>query len=378
MPFVSHRAKLSLSDAELAELTRISSARTESAVRVLRSKILLLYSHGATVSAIARDLGIDRPRVELAISKAISFGVLLSLDDLPGRGRPAALTPEGRAWVVSLACQKPKDFGYCYELWTTDLLAEHVRSYCEEAGHPSLSKLARGTISKILSASEVQPHKVRYYLERRDPEFDQKMAQVLYTYKEVQIWRDTGPPEGLAAVISYDEKPGIQAIKNTAPDLPPVPGKHRTVSRDHEYERHGTLSLLAGIDLLSGAVLAIVRDRHRSLEFTEFLDLVDSQYPENTKVRIILDNDSAHISKEVRRYLEGKPNRFEFVFTPKHGSWLNIVESFFAKMTNTMLRGIRVASKEEMSRRIELYIREVNQTPVIFKWKYNLDDIQVA
>jgi transposase len=378
MPFVSRRPKLSLSVTELAELTRISDARTESAGRVLRSKIILLYHRGRTVSAIARELAIDRPRVELAISKALSFGAVVALDDLPGRGRPPTLTPEARAWVVSLACQKPVDLGYSYELWSTDLLAKHVRTHCEAAEHPSLARLARGTVSKILNANEVQPHKIQYYLERRDPEFDQKMAQVLYVYKEVQIWRETGPPEWLSAVISFDEKPGIQAISNTTPDLPPVPGKHSTVARDHEYKRNGTLSLLAGIDLLSGEVVAIVRDRHRSLEFTEFLDLADNKYPQGTKIRIILDNHSAHISKAVRKYLEGKPNRFEFVFTPKHGSWLNIVEAFFAKMTNTMLRGIRVVSKEEMRRRIELYIEEVNQTPVIFKWKYNIDDIQVV
>jgi transposase len=378
MPFVSRRAKLLLSETELAELTRTSAARSESSARVLRANILLMYNQGRTVSATARDLSIDRPRVELTVAKALSLGAMVALNDLPGRGRPASVTPEARAWLVSLACQKPVALGYSYELWTMDLLAKHARTHCEQAGHPSLARLARGTVSKILSASDVQPHKIQYYLERRDPNFDQIMAQVLYVYKEVQLWRETGLPEGLAAVISYDEKPGIQAISNTAPDLPPVSGKHQAVSRDHEYKRNGTLSLLAGIDLLSGEVLAIVRDRHRSLEFTEFLDLSDEKYPKGVKIRIILDNHSAHISREVRRYLESKPNRFEFVFTPKHGSWLNIVEAFFAKMTNTMLRGIRVPSKEELRRRIELYITEVNQTPVVFKWKYKMDDIQVV
>jgi transposase len=378
MPFVSRRAKLSLSATDLAELTRISSSRSEAAVRVLRSKILLHYSRGEGVSSIARELSIDRPRVELTIDKALTFGVMVSLDDLPGRGRPATVTPEARAWVVSLACQKPVDLGYSYELWTTDLLAQHVRAHCVECGHPSLSRLARGTVSKILAGNDVRPHKIQYYLERRDPDFDQIMAQVLYVYKEVQIWRQAGLPEGLSAVLSYDEKPGMQALGNTAPDLPPVPGKHATVSRDHEYVRDGTLSLLAGIDLLTGEVLAIVRDRHRSLEFTEFLNLTDEKYQPDTKIRIILDNHSAHISREVRTYLETKPNRFEFVFTPKHGSWLNIVEAFFAKMAKTMLREIRAASKEELKRRIELYIKEVNQTPVIFRWKYNIDDIQVV
>ena len=106
----------------------------------------------------------------------------------------------------------------------------------------------------------MHPHKIQYYLERRDPEFDAQMVQVLHVYKEVEIWREKGaPPPDLVAVLSYDEKPGIQAIENTAPDLPPVSGKYSAIGRDHEYIRHGTLSLLAGIDLLSGEVLGLVR-----------------------------------------------------------------------------------------------------------------------
>jgi hypothetical protein len=148
------------------------------------------------------------------------------------------------------------------------LLAKHVRTQCQAAGHPSLAKLGRGTVSKILSANQVHPHKIQYYLERRDPEFDAKMVQVLHVYREVEIWREKGaPPADLIAVLSCDERPGIQAIENTVPDLPPTPGKHSAVGRDHEYSRHGTLSLLADIDLLSGEVLGLVRKRHRSLNF---------------------------------------------------------------------------------------------------------------
>jgi len=378
MPFISRRPKLSLSDAELAELSRLSDSRSESASRVLRSKMLLLYYRDQSVSEISRQLGVDRPRVERTIEKALEIGALPALDDLPGRGRPAVVTDDAKTWLRSIACQKPVDLGYSYELWTTDLLARHVRAHCIEAGHPSLSRLARGTVSKILSAGEIHPHKIEYYLERRDPEFDQKMAQVLWVYQEVHIWRSTGLPEHLVAVLSYDEKPGIQALGNTAPDLAPVPGRHPSVGRDHEYVRFGTVSLLAGIDLLSGEVLGIVRDRHRSAEFVEFLMLADSKYPKGAKIRVVLDNHSAHISRETRRFLAHNPNRFEFVFTPKHGSWLNIIEVFFAKMAKTVLRGIRANSKDELKRRIELYLQEVNQTPVVFKWKYKLDDLQVA
>ncbi len=225
----------------------------------------------------------------------------------------------------------------------------------------------------------VRPHKVQYYLERRDPEFDAKMVQVLHVYKEVEIWREKGiAPTDLVAVLLYDEKPGIQAIANTAPDRPPVPGKHMAIGRDHEYVRHGTLSLLAGIDLLSGEVLGLVRKRHRSAEFIEFLKLADAHYPTGARIRVVLDNHSAHISKETRAFLATVPNRFEFTFTPKHGSWLNLIESFFGKMAKTLLRHIRVASAEELQARIERYLQEVNETPVVFRWKYKLETLSVV
>jgi hypothetical protein len=138
-----------------------------------------------------------------------------------------------------------------------------------------LAHLVQGTVCKILGQEDIKPHKVRYYLERRDAEFEQKMAQVLCVYREVQVLKKAAAQSKKsaksAAIVSYDEEPGIQAIATTAPDLPPVPGVHATFVRDHEYKRHGTLSLLAGIDLLTGKIHALVRDRHRSREFIEFL-----------------------------------------------------------------------------------------------------------
>ena len=360
-------------------LTALSQSRTEAAGRVLRASILLRYDAGDTVSEIARSLRTNRPRVERCVSKALELGVAQALADLPGRGRRPAMTPGARAWVVSLACQKPKDVGYAQELWTTRLLAQHIRKQCTSAGYPSLSRLGRGTVSKILSANQVRPHRIQYYLERRDPEFDAKMVQVLHVYEEVEIWREkAAPPPDLVAALSYDEKPGIQAIQNTAPDLPPIPGKQLAIGRDHEYIRHGTLSLLAGIDLLSGEVLGLVRKRHRSTEFIEFLQLADAHYPADARIRIVLDNHSAHISRQTRSFLAKLPNRFEFTFTPKHGSWLNLIESFFGKMAKTMLRGIRVASADELKSRIDLYLKEVNKAPVVFRWKYKLETLSVV
>ena len=197
--------------------------------------------------------------------------------------------------MESLACRKAKELGYPHDLWTTRLLARHAREHGAAAGHDCLANLVQGTVCKILGRHEVKPHKVRYYLERRDPAFEEKMAQVLCVYREVAILKQAGAaskkPRKPVAIVSYDEKPGIQAIATTSPDLPPEPGKYRSFARDHEYRRHGTLSLLAGIDLLTGKVHAMVKDHHRSREFIEFLKLLDAAYPARTAIKLVLDSD---------------------------------------------------------------------------------------
>jgi len=152
--------------------------------------------------------------------------------------------------------------------------------------------------------------------------------------------------------ISYDEKPGIQALAVTTPDRSPVVGRHPSHLRDYEYKRLGTVSLLAGLDLHSGKVIETISDTHASGDFIAFLQTLDVAYPDHHQIRLILDNHSAQISKETRRYLQTMPQRFVFVFTPTHGSWLNLIENQFSKMTRTMLRGIRVASKQELIDRV--------------------------
>lgn len=379
MPFERQKPQLLLSEELQQKLELISQSRTEPVQRVERARILLAYAGGQSISAIAEQMRTNRAKVNRCVNKALQFGPPASLADLSGRGRAPVITPQARAWVVALACRKPKELGYSFELWTMRLLATHLRQHCQEEGHASLVRISRGTVSKILSKSQIRPHKISYYLERRDPEFEAKMAQVLYVYKEVALLRESGRGASSGvAILSYDEKPGIQAIETTAPDRPPRPGHAPGWTRDHEYIRHGTLSLLAGIDLLSGRVHGIVVKRHRSREFIEFLKQVDQQYPPEVKIRLVLDNHSAHISKETQAYLAEVPNRFEFIFTPKHGSWLNLIESFFGKMAKTMLRGIRVSSLGELKERIEKYLIEINETPVVFRWKYALDAISVV
>ncbi len=292
MPVKRQRPGLKLPDEQRGRLAVVSRSRSDEQRRVERAQILLAYAEGESIAAIVRRPGTYRRKVERLVDKALELGPLAALDDLKRRGRPPTITSEARAWLLASACEKPKDLGYSYELWTNELLARHAREHCREAGHPSLARLSRGTVSKILNRNDLRPHKVRYYLERRDPEFDRKMVEVLHVYREVEVIREQGgdPAASTTAYLSYDEKPGIQALGTTSGDLPPVPGTFDRIYRDF-------------------------------------------------------------------------------------GSWLNLIECFFARMAKTVLRGIRVASKEELAARIRLFLSEVNRTPVQYRWKYGLDEL---
>ncbi len=380
MPFKRKRPDLILTEAEKKKLQTISRSSKEAFSRVQRARILLAYSTNEAINAIAKRENITRPTVEKCVDKALTGGIEVALSDLKRKGGPPKITAEAKLWVINLACTKPTEHGYASELWTISQLAKHVRNHCQAERQPCLSKAGKSTIHRILNEVSIKPHKIKYYLEKRDPDFKEKMAQVLYIYKEVQILNEkleSGEIERNFTTLSYDEKPGIQATENLSVDLPPIQGKYATWARDYEYRRHRTVSLLAGIDLHDGRVIGLVRDRHRSKEFIEFLKTVDRSYPKDWKIRIILDNHSVHISKETMRALSEFPNRFEFIFTPKHGSWLNLIEIFFSKMARTFLRSIRVKSKAELKQRILKYLEEVNMEPVVFRWKYKLDEIVV-
>jgi transposase len=373
MPRTSTRPKLVLTGEEKKDLEELRRRSRTAAVRdVLRAQILLRYHAGETVSSIARSLKTTRKSVLKWIDKALQMGVKVGMKDTPHKPREAVITDDAKAWVVHLACSKPKDLGYAAELWTRSALARHVRREASAAGFPALAKAGKATVQRILKAQELQPHKVRYYLERRDPEFERKMREVLLVYREVALQNetaDTGSEQPDVITVSVDEKPGVQAIENTAPDLPPAAGKYPTFARDHEYIRHGTLSILAGLDLHSGHVIARVEERHRSIEFIALLKDLDSYYPPRCTIRLILDNHSAHISRETRTYLATRPNRFKYVLTPTHGSWLNLAETLFGKMARTFLKHIRVKSLQELHQRILKGIDEINQMPVVHRWK---------
>src|SRR5664279_536286 len=326
----SRRAKLVLTPEEVDRLERLRRSQTAPRREVQRAEILWGYYAGETIAAIARRVSMTRTSVAKWVGKALKVGLAAGLKDAYHRSREPVITETAKAWVVHLACSKPKEYGYAAELWTRQSLAQH------------------------------------------DPAFESKMREVLLVYQEVMLQsQSSGAPEAPPSVItvSVDEKPGLQALANTAPDLPPVAGQHPTVARDHEYKRLGTASILAALDLQTGHVTARVEHRHRSREFIALLQDLDRYYPPECTVRLVLDNHSAHLSKETQAYLATRPNRFKYVLTPTHGSWLNIVETLFGKMARTFLRHIRVQSWQELRDRILLGVSEINAAPVVHRWK---------
>lgn len=370
-----------LSNDDRSYLETQTRARTIQAQIVNRARILLLKADGTSIDAIADKVGMNRKSVMLCINKYLEGGVENALFDAPGRGRNAEITDDEKAWIINIACQKPVDFGYSAEVWTRALLTKHINKFAEEAGHIRLSTISQSKVRTILEEADIKPNKITYYCENRDPGFDQKMHNVLLVYKQLSMQFDENgkllpfdDDNQIVHVLSYDEKPGIQATANTSDDLLPDEN-HKTISRDYEYKRLGTVSLLAGIDLQTGEAIPLVRDRHTSKEYIEFLKLLDSKYPKEDKIRLVLDNLKVHTSEETKKYLATVPGRFEFVFTPKHGSWLNLVEGFFSKLTRQTLKGIRVKTKEELVKRIYKYFDEVNAEPVVYHWKYKLDEI---
>lgn len=375
-------ASIELSNEEREYLELQTRARTIQAQTVTRARILLLRADAVSIDEIADKVGLNRCSVMLCLKKFKEGGIENALFDAPGRGRNAEITDEEKAWIINLACQKPMDLGYAAETWTYAKLTSHINKTAEAAGYTRLSTIHKSTVNTILDEAEIKPHKITYYCENRDPDFDSKMHNVLLVYKQLEMQFDESGKLIVSDaipvhVLSYDEKPGIQAIATTSDDLMPDE-KHSTISRDYEYKRLGTLSLLAAIDLQTGEAIPLVKDKHSSKEYIEFLQLLDDKYPKRDKIRIVLDNLKVHTSEDTRKYLSTVPGRFEFVFTPKHGSWLNMVEVFFSKMTRQMLRGIRVKSKEELANRIYKYFAEINEEPIVFRWKYNLDDIDVS
>lgn len=370
---------LELNPGDKEKLESIAKSSILSTRTTNRAKAILLKSKGLTYDEIADKLDISSGTVALCINKYKEGGLEDALNDRKGRGAKPKYSDEEKTYVINLACAKPRLLGRPADRWTYTELTKYIHKSAAEMGYPRLANISRSMVRTILENAEIKPFRVTYYCERRDPEFDEKMHTILIVYKqmELQFNDDTEhlpyDPE-TTHTLSYDEKPGIQALSTTGEDRSPMIG-NGTIQRDYEYKRLGTMSLLCGIDLETGTAFPLMRDSHKSSDFTDFLDRLDTYYPKGHVIRLILDNHIIHKSKETNRYLDAHPGRFSFVFTPKHGSWLNMIEGFFSKMTKQLLKGMRVNSKEELVSRVYQYIDELNEDPKPFRWTYKMDEI---
>ena len=357
---------IQLSTEEVKELQQLSNSQTEPIHRVTRAKILLAYHEGQSKAAIARLTGVSRPTVNLCISKAISAGIEVALRDLGRTGRPSVITADDKVWLVSLACSKPKDYGYSAETWSHSHLAQHVRKIAKSSGHPSLQKAGKVTVQRILKEHNITPRHTAHFPERRGAQIEEKLAQVLVVYKQIEVFLPAPEANGnhKRPTIAFDDRPSIQALTHVAADFAPVPRQYKAWGSQYAYKRHGTVGLLAGIDLHDGHVHAVVEDRHRSPQFIGFLRDLDHYYPSDWKLKLVLDDHAAHISKETMQWLAGRPGRFEFVFAAKRPSELNMVEVLLSKMARSFLRSLRVSSKAELVHMLYRRIEEMNESPV--------------
>ena len=280
----AHTYYIELSHDEQDYLTSLIKTRTLQAQVVDRARILLWKSEARSDKSIADSLGISVNTVRRCIDQYLSGGTNLALFDEERSGRPPEITDDAKAWITSIACQKPCELGYAAELWTLAALHKHIQIHAEQAGYPRLKTVTKPWLQKYLKKMDIKPFKIKYYLERKDPDFENKMHEVLLVYKQVEMQFDENggiiiPEDGhMTHTISYDEKPGIQAIANKYPDHNPTE-ENGFLRRDYEYVRKGTLSLLAGIDLLTGEAIPLVSASHKSSDFINFLKILDEKYP---------------------------------------------------------------------------------------------------
>ena len=285
------------------------------------------------------------------VDQALAANVQMGLKDKYHRPHEPEIADAATVWVLNVVCTQPKDHGLAAEWWPISALAGFVSDSARAAGFDRLANACKNTMRRIFNESDIKPHKTRYFVEKRDREFDRKLQQVLTVHRDVSIYSERAVHDArpnAKYTVSVGKKPGVQAIEKGAPDLPPVRGKPQAVGQDCEYVRRGTVSILAGIDLHSGQIFGNVEDRHRSVEFSALLKPLDEHCPQEAIIRVVLYDHSAHISKATTAYLATRPGRFEYVHTPKQGSWINLIECVFSNLARTFLRHIRVKSVDEL------------------------------
>lgn len=324
-----------------ARLEAWVNARTSPRRLVERASIVLASAAGESGDAICQRVGVSRPTVILWLDRYDADGAAGLATDRPRSGRPKTITPAQEAAIIDATLHAvPPDGG---THWSTRLMAKHVGAH-------------QMTISRIWRAHGLKPHRVKTHKVSTDPAFVTKLHDVVGLYLD--------PPKR-AVVFSVDEKSQIQALNRTQPGLPMKKGRAGTMT--HDYERHGTTTLFAALNVASGEIHHDCLPRHRGAEFLQFMTSVEKTVAKGLSIHVILDNYATHKTPDVDRWLRRHP-RVHFHFTPTSASWLNLVERFFSELTTRQLRRLAVTSVRELEAAIDAYIATRNATPRPFIW----------
>ena len=338
---------ITLSDADRARLESWTRRRKTAQALALRARIVLACAKaGATNGAVAQALGVSRPTVASWRRRFAERGPDGLLDE-PRPGAPRRITDEQieRAVVTTLECTPPNATH-----WSTRTLAQTVG-------------LSQSAVVRIWHAFALQPHRSETFKLSRDPLFVDKVRDIVGLYMN--------PPDR-ALVLCVDEKPQIQATECTAPVVPMRPGQIER--RTHDYVRHGTTDLFAALDVKTGTVIGACRRRHRASEFRAFLDQIERNVPADLAIHLVLDNAAIHKAPRIQRWLAKRP-RYHLHFTPTSGSWLNLVEAWFAWLTARQIRRGSFRSTRSLEQAIRRYIEATNDNPKPFIWTKSADDI---
>lgn len=344
--------KIDLSQTQREKFKQLIRKETAEQRKILRAKIILLADEGEENQQIADELGVSEQIVSKWRKRFSQLGEE-GLEDSPRPGKPKKFDHQVQLKVIEIACRKPKDTTH----WSTRELARKV-------GEELAVNISHMSVQRILSSADLKPHKVETWVESRDPDFEEKMMDIVGLY--------LSPPEN-AVVLSVDEKTSIQALGRKHPPKPMEPGRPERV--DHEYVRHGTKSLIAALLVHKGEVVGECYDRHRHQEFLDFLHQIENTFPDK-ELHLIVDNLSSHKHKKVKEYLRGK-DRIFLHFTPTHASWLNQIELWFSILSRRMLKRGIFNSKRQLVDSIMKFIKQYNTEAKPFRWTYTGEPLRI-
>lgn len=337
-----------LREGDRSELERLVRSRTTEQRVVERARIVLASADGLKNAEIRASVGVSHPTVTRWLDRYEDRGIPGLLEDLPRSGRPKAISPDTEAQVIRLTQQAPPAGEGTH--WSTRLLAP-------------VTGLSHSSVARIWKAHGLQPHRTRTFKLSKDPQFVEKLQDVVGLY--------VAPPER-AVVFSVDAKTQIQALDRTQPGLPLKKGRAGTMT--HDYKRHGTTTLFAALNVASGEIVAECTARQRHQEFLRFAKKVLAGVTPELEVHFILDNSSVHKAPAVKEWLAKNP-RVHFHFTPTSSSWLNLIERFFGELTQRQIRRLAVTSVDQLIAAITAYIDHRNRKPKPFVWTASVQQI---